>query len=165
MTNRSDNVNSIKLTDFGFSLTTSTHQLKTSLGTPGYTAPEVMRNKPYTSAVDMWSLGVIVYILLCGYPPFPSDNEMERMRCVSTATFQFYPNEWNSISQEAKDFIKKLIVVNPMNRLTAEQVSIFGNVINRPYLIHGYLKRLPKSIFHVLFKVYPQSRRSVIICC
>lgn len=158
-------MNSIKLTDFGFSLTTSTHQLKTSLGTPGYTAPEVMRNRPYTSAVDMWSLGVIVYILLCGYPPFPSDNEMERVRCVSTATFQFYPNEWNSISQEAKDFIKKLIVVNPADRLTAEKVCFFGNVIKRPYLIHGYPKKHPRSIFHVSFKVYPQFRRSVMFSC
>ena len=122
-TPRSDNLNSIKLTDFGFSLSTSNQQLVTSLGTPGYTAPEVMSNNPYTSAVDMWSIGVITYILLCGYPPFPSDNHIERLKCIKTATFYFYPNEWDSISNEAKEFIKKLIVVSPEKRLTVEKVN------------------------------------------
>ena len=81
-----------------------------------------MRQQPYASACDMWSIGVITYILLCGYPPFPSNNDIERMKCIATATFHFYPEEWSRISTEAKEFIKKLIVVDPMKRLTAEQV-------------------------------------------
>ena len=140
---RKDNIESIKLTDFGFSLSTSNHQLVTALGTPGYTAPEIRRNQPYTSAVDIWSLGVITYILLCGYPPFPTNNEAELIRLVSTATFYFYPNEWNSISDEAKAFIKNMIVVDPKKRLTCQSVCPIPQ-----YFIHSITQSFTHSIIH-----------------
>ena len=99
---------------------------------------------------------------LCGYPPFPSNNDIERMKCIATATFHFYPEEWSRISTEAKEFIKKLIVVDPMKRLTAEQVWWFDvEWRNRLYKIHGYQKKLPKWIYHGLFKVYQQFNRNV----
>ena len=107
--------------------------LTTSLGTPGYTATEVLRHKPYGPAVDMWSIGVIAYILLsprnsitrrlCGYPPFPSNNDVERLRAISAGEYKFYPAEWDCVSAEAKDFIRSLLLVDPAQRLTAAQVG------------------------------------------
>lgn len=124
---------SIKLTDFGFSSTMEHGALTTSLGTPGYTAPEVLRGQSYNDSVDMWSLGVITYILyipeillicrLCGYPPFASGNDMETLRKISKGEFQFYPKEWDSVSEDAKDFIRNLIVVDPTKRMTACQCA------------------------------------------
>ena len=124
-------LDSIKLTDFGFSSRMEHGALTTSLGTPGYTAPEVLRSQPYDSSVDMWSVGVITYILyipkipmnsrLCGYPPFASDNNVETLRRISKGEFQFYPKEWSNVSEDAKDFIRKLIVVDPTKRMTALQ--------------------------------------------
>ena len=60
---------------------------------------------------------------MCGYPPFPSNNDVERLRAISAGEYQFYPAEWDCVSAEAKNFIRSLLVVDPSKRLTAAQVE------------------------------------------
>ncbi|GMH66284.1 hypothetical protein TrST_g8833 [Triparma strigata] len=111
----------IKIIDFGLSRhedTSPSHMMKTKVGTPYYVAPEVL-NKEYDKSCDMWSIGVISYILLCGYPPFYGDNDHEIFVSVKAAKFDFPSPEWNSISDKAKDFISSLLKKDPKARLTA----------------------------------------------
>ena len=78
--------------------------------------------KPYGPPVDLWALGVLLYIMLCGYPPFPT-NELRRLcRHVIAGKFTFHPKYWTTISSEVKDLIEHLIVVNPQQRFTIDQV-------------------------------------------
>ena len=95
--------------------------LDTQCGTPGYVAPEILKGKKYGTAVDMWSCGVIVYILLGGYPPFHDDNHAILYRKIKAADYAFDPQYWDQVSDDAKDLIKKMLVVDPDKRLTASQ--------------------------------------------
>mmetsp|Transcript_8066 Transcript_8066/g.20760 ORF Transcript_8066/g.20760 Transcript_8066/m.20760 type:complete len:577 (+) Transcript_8066:94-1824(+) len=111
----------IKVTDFGLSrLIEETTLMTTACGTPGYVAPEVITHEAYSTQIDMWSVGVIVYILLSACPPFAArdDEEMQRQVC-SPGALQFPPKHWASISAEAVDLIRGLLVVDPSKRLTA----------------------------------------------
>eukprot|EP01041_Mallomonas_annulata_P009785 gene9785-20351_t len=116
-----DDDSNIKIADFGFATVTSTNNLKTRCGTPNYVAPEILMNENYGKAVDMWSIGVITYVLLGGYPPFDDDNESKLFKKIKRAEYEFHPDFWRGVSKEAKDLIKKLLVVTPSHRLTAEQ--------------------------------------------
>lgn len=109
---------SIKIGDFGLAEVTDGYvSLKIPCGTPGYAAPEVMNNMKYGKACDMWSVGVIMYVLLGGYPPFNADNYVASI--TEAPVFQSDP--WDGISLEAQDLIKKLLVVEPLERFTAEE--------------------------------------------
>lgn len=113
----------IKLADFGLSAVAKGNDtLRTACGTPGYVAPEVLRNKGYSKAVDMWSVGVITYILLCGFPPFYEENTAKLFETIMSASYDFPSPYWDDISEDAKNLIRRLLVVNPAERLTAEQV-------------------------------------------
>eukprot|EP00161_Ancyromonas_sigmoides_P013887 TRINITY_DN358_c0_g1_i1.p2 TRINITY_DN358_c0_g1~~TRINITY_DN358_c0_g1_i1.p2 ORF type:complete len:327 (+),score=164.53 TRINITY_DN358_c0_g1_i1:87-1067(+) len=114
----------IKLADFGLSTyaAAGSSTLKTACGTPGYVAPEVLRNKGYGLEVDMWSVGVITYILLCGFPPFYEENTAQLFESIMSANYDFPSPYWDEVSQGAKDLIQKLLVVDPKERLTAAQV-------------------------------------------
>lgn len=117
-----DDFLNIRIADFGFATHADSNQgLKTLCGTPGYTAPEIIRGECYGPAVDMWSLGVITFILLCGYPPFPQTNELTALRMVVNGDFQFYRNDWENVSEDAKDFIRALLVPDPLQRATAKK--------------------------------------------
>jgi calcium/calmodulin-dependent protein kinase I len=94
----------------------------TLCGTPGYVAPEVLNRVPYSYGVDIWSLGVIAYITLCGFPPFPLDMQAESVKKVKTADFSFPSPYWDGNSEECKDFIKKMIHVDPDKRATLAEV-------------------------------------------
>jgi len=113
---------SLKLIDFGLSRFCGTNDesaiMKTRVGTPYYIAPEVLR-KEYDCACDVWSVGVIMYILLCGYPPFYGNSEKEIYDSVKKGSFNFPKSEWDVVSNEAKDLIKRLLEFNPKNRITA----------------------------------------------
>lgn len=115
---------SLKVADFGFARQvaySNNNLLKTSCGSPGYVAPEILLKKPYGPSVDMWSLGVIIYILLCGYPPFHSDNQSVLFSLIKKGEFVFDSPYWDHVSASAKDLISHLLVVNPEERYTAKQ--------------------------------------------
>jgi calcium-dependent protein kinase len=94
-------------------------RMKTKAGTPYYISPEVLTGN-YDKSCDLWSAGCIMYILLCGYPPFYGDDDQEILRMVKKGEFDFDGEEWDDVSNDAKDLIKKLIC-KPERRLTAEE--------------------------------------------
>ncbi|KAG5179823.1 kinase-like domain-containing protein, partial [Tribonema minus] len=105
----------IKLADFGF----ATHLVSArsvlailECCTPAYAAPEILRHKPYGTSVDMWSIGVIMYILLGGYPPFKGESRTRLSRKIRTGRFEVHNEYWGSISSDAKDLISELLTVS-----------------------------------------------------
>jgi len=110
----------IKIADFGLSrVYTEQSIMLTACGTAGYIAPEILRSEPYQSEVDMWSVGVIMYILLCGYPPFYNENEPDLFESILNCRYEFHSPYWDHISTEAKELISGLLTVDPKKRLTA----------------------------------------------
>jgi len=80
-------------------------------------------NRDYTKACDMWSIGVITYILLCGYPPFYGDNDAAIFKQINSGEFEFPDHEWRSVSREAKTFIKRLLTLDASKRPTASEAE------------------------------------------
>jgi len=111
----------IKIADFGLSKDFGQEQLQTSCGTPDYVAPEVLMGEPYDMAVDIWSIGVISYVLLCGFPPFYGDSQKELFENIMNGTYDFPDPEWTEVSDGAKGFIKKILVVDPEKRANADE--------------------------------------------
>ncbi|KAI5450774.1 Calmodulin-dependent protein kinase cmk2 [Naganishia albida] len=93
----------------------------TAAGSLGYAAPEVLLGKEHGKPVDLWSIGIITYVLLCGYTPFRSDDPKELVRETARGRIEFHAPYWNNVSEEARNFIKELVVVDPHKRLTAEE--------------------------------------------
>ncbi|XP_066909577.1 MAP kinase-activated protein kinase 2 [Halyomorpha halys] len=117
----------LKLTDFGFAKEVFTNdKLETPCYTPYYVAPEVLGPEKYDKSCDIWSLGVIMYILLCGYPPFFSNHGQAispgMKKRIRTGQFDFPKPEWNNVSKEAKDLIRKMLCVDPASRLNINEV-------------------------------------------
>lgn len=110
------------LADFGIAKTLDSKEetLKTMAGSFGYAAPEVMEQKGHGKPVDMWSMGVITYTLLCGYSPFRSENLRDLLRECTAAPVPFHERYWKDVSQDAKDFILGLIVPEPEKRWTSK---------------------------------------------
>jgi len=111
----------IKIADFGLSKDFGAEQMATSCGTPDYVAPEVLGGEVYDSAVDIWSIGVITYVLLCGFPPFYGESQKELFENIMKGNYDFPDPEWSGVSQDAKNFIKAMLVVEPDKRYTAQQ--------------------------------------------
>eukprot|EP01116_Phalansterium_solitarium_P021315 TRINITY_DN657_c0_g2_i1.p1 TRINITY_DN657_c0_g2~~TRINITY_DN657_c0_g2_i1.p1 ORF type:complete len:329 (-),score=88.56 TRINITY_DN657_c0_g2_i1:287-1273(-) len=113
----------VVIADFGLSKAfDSGEKLETSCGTPDYVAPEVITaESSYDKSVDMWSCGVITYVLLCGYSPFASESQTGLFDKIIKAHYSFPDNEWRYVSDEAKDFIRHLLLKEPSKRLTAAQ--------------------------------------------
>lgn len=111
----------IKIADFGFSKNFGEEKLMTSCGSPGYVAPEVLTCESYDKSVDMWSIGVIIYILLCGYPPFYADNAPALFKKIMDVKYDFDDPSWDDVSEAAKDLIRNLLVKDPKKRFTASQ--------------------------------------------
>ncbi|KAM4048409.1 calcium/calmodulin-dependent protein kinase type 1D-like isoform 1-T2 [Anomaloglossus baeobatrachus] len=110
----------IMITDFGLSKMEETGIMSTACGTPGYVAPEVLAQKPYSKAVDCWSIGVITYILLCGYPPFYEETESKLFEKIKDGSYEFESPFWDDISISAKDFITSLLEKDPKKRYNCE---------------------------------------------
>lgn len=112
----------LMVTDFGLSKFVETSSvLNTSCGTPGYVAPEIISRKGHGVAVDLWSIGVITYVLLCGYQPFYGEDQPQLFTAILEADYVFEKEYWSEISDAAKDFINKLLVVDPEERMTCKQ--------------------------------------------
>ncbi|XP_034626456.1 calcium/calmodulin-dependent protein kinase type 1G [Trachemys scripta elegans] len=111
----------IMITDFGLSKMEQNGIMSTACGTPGYVAPEVLAQKPYSKAVDCWSIGVITYILLCGYPPFYEETESKLFEKIKEGYYEFESPFWDDISESAKDFIAHLLEKDPNERFTCER--------------------------------------------
>jgi calcium/calmodulin-dependent protein kinase I len=110
------------LADFGIAKTLDNKEesLQTMAGSFGYAAPEVMDRKGHGKPVDMWSMGVITYTLLCGYSPFRSENLRDLLEECTSGSVVFHERYWKDVSEDAKDFIMKLIVPEPEKRWTSE---------------------------------------------
>jgi len=117
----------IKVADFGLSKNFGDEKMMTSCGSPGYVAPEVLECETYDKAVDMWSIGVILYILLVGYPPFYADNDPALFKKIMACDYDFGEG-WDAISAVARDLVKNLLVKDPKKRLTAAQS------LNHPFI-------------------------------
>jgi len=134
----------LKLTDFGFAKETVSVSLQTPCYTPYYVAPEVLGPEKYDKSCDMWSLGVIMYILLCGYPPFYSNHGAAispgMKRRIRQGQYTFPDGEWKNVSANAKDLIKSLLKTEPSKRFTIEQL------INHPW-IKAYTE-VPQTPLH-----------------
>uniref|UniRef100_A0A8C9CMT5 non-specific serine/threonine protein kinase n=1 Tax=Phocoena sinus TaxID=42100 RepID=A0A8C9CMT5_PHOSS len=118
-----DKSTTLKLADFGL----AKHVVRpifTVCGTPTYVAPEILSEKGYGLEVDMWAAGVILYILLCGFPPFrsPERDQDELFNIIQLGHFEFLAPYWDNISDAAKDLVSRLLVVDPKKRYTAHQV-------------------------------------------
>jgi len=117
----------LKLTDFGFAKETLIRDtLQTPCYTPYYVAPEVLGPEKYDKSCDIWSLGVITYILICGFPPFYSNHGQPispgMKRRIRSGQYQFPKPEWTNVSSDCKDLIKGCLKTNPDERLTIDQV-------------------------------------------
>ncbi|GAU93692.1 hypothetical protein RvY_05590 [Ramazzottius varieornatus] len=117
----------LKLTDFGFAKElTANNTLKTPCYTPYYVAPEVLGPEKYDKSCDMWSIGVVMYILICGYPPFYSNHGLPispgMKKRIRSGQYEFHSPEWDNVSRDAKEMIKGLLKTDPTLRLTIEQV-------------------------------------------
>ncbi|XP_077405045.1 serine/threonine-protein kinase DCLK3 isoform X2 [Vanacampus margaritifer] len=119
----------LKLADFGLAMVV-TEPVFTICGTPTYVAPEILFETGYGVEVDMWALGVILYILLCGFAPFRSrDRDQEELfEIIKQGQLHFLPPYWDAISEEAKDLVSGLLQSDPVARMTAE------HMLQRPWL-------------------------------
>lgn len=118
----------ITIIDFGTSAVfDSNKKMSQKFGTPYYIAPEVLK-KNYDEKCDLWSIGVILYILLCGYPPFNGANDKQIIEAVLKGKFTLDGNlyshynsepEWDEVSEEAKDLVRKLLTFDPAKRISA----------------------------------------------
>jgi calcium/calmodulin-dependent protein kinase I len=112
----------VKISDFGLAKVISNDLMTTACGTPGYVAPEILTGSGYDFAVDYWSIGVILYVLLCGYPPFYEDSNEKLFELIKSGKIDFPSPHWDNISNGAKDLIRNLLTVDPKKRYTADQI-------------------------------------------
>lgn len=145
-----DEDSKIMISDFGLSKMEDSGIMATACGTPGYVAPEVLAQKPYGKAVDVWSIGVISYILLCGYPPFYDENDANLFAQILKGEFEFDSPYWDEISDSAKHFIQNLMCVNVEKRYTCKKALahawISGNAASSKN-IHGTVSEQLKKNF------------------
>jgi calcium/calmodulin-dependent protein kinase I len=137
----------IKITDFGLAKFAQNQKtMSTACGTPGYVAPEVLKNEPYGAPVDLWSLGVILYILLCGFPPFYHESTAALYKLIKRGQYDFPAPYWTDISDSAKNLVRSLLTVDPKGRATPSQVLahpwISGGLATSNPLAPGFGSRI-----------------------
>ena len=150
--NKSDNAK-IKITDFGLGRDlsdTPNGSMKTACGTPGYVAPEILKGGEYDEYVDLWSTGVIIYILLCGYPPFQGATGTNQMyKKIKRGQYSFPSPAWDNISLIAQDCIRGLLTVDPKLRMSGKQL------LQHPWIIQSTKKlKNKKSEVNLINKAY-----------
>lgn len=127
-----DNNSQIKLADFGFAKREkTTNSFSTMCGTPAYVAPEIINGVPYGCEVDLWSFGVIVWVMLVGYQPFRGNTDQDVQSAIKSCEFVFDEEYWRDINLEAKHFISSLLVVDPVMRMSAKGAQ------SHPWILNG----------------------------
>jgi len=127
-----DEASIIKVSDFGLARYVQSNELaSTAVGTPGYVSPEIIQGQGYGKETDCWSLGVILYVMLCGFPPFFADDNAELFEMIKKADYDFPEDFWAEVSEEAKDLVKRLLTVDKASRLTSEQI------LSHPWMTQG----------------------------
>uniref|UniRef100_A0A5S6R3B7 Calcium/calmodulin-dependent protein kinase type II n=1 Tax=Trichuris muris TaxID=70415 RepID=A0A5S6R3B7_TRIMR len=113
----------VKLADFGLAIEVQgdTDVWYGFAGTPGYLSPEVLKKEPYSKPVDVWACGVILYILLVGYPPFWDEDQGRLYAQIRAGCYEYPSPEWDTVTPEAKNLINSMLTVNPRKRITADQ--------------------------------------------
>ncbi|XP_029598832.1 calcium/calmodulin-dependent protein kinase type II delta 2 chain-like, partial [Salmo trutta] len=113
----------VKLADFGLAIEVQADQQAWFgfAGTPGYLSPEVLRKDPYGKPVDLWACGVILYILLVGYPPFWDEDQHRLYQQIKAGAYDFPSPEWDTVTPDAKDLINKMLTINPGKRITTAE--------------------------------------------
>lgn len=138
-----DEESPIKIIDFGLARkhysSFGEPPMRTIVGTPYYIAPEVLRKK-YDNSCDLWSVGVLAYILLCGYPPFNGRNNDETHAYVLRGRYSFPSQEWKDTSRESRDFVRRLLQMDPRKRMSVDQA------LNHPWLVRHNAGAIAETI-------------------
>uniref|UniRef100_A0A3P8ZJZ2 calcium/calmodulin-dependent protein kinase n=1 Tax=Esox lucius TaxID=8010 RepID=A0A3P8ZJZ2_ESOLU len=129
----------VKLADFGLAIEVQGDQQAWFgfAGTPGYLSPEVLRKEAYGKPVDIWACGVILYILLVGYPPFWDEDQHKLYQQIKAGAYDFPSPEWDTVTPEAKNLINQMLTINPAKRITAQEalkhpwVCVSDHVVSR----------------------------------
>uniref|UniRef100_A0A7S3JQ70 Protein kinase domain-containing protein n=1 Tax=Aureoumbra lagunensis TaxID=44058 RepID=A0A7S3JQ70_9STRA len=153
----------IKLADFGLaSLLSASTALLTACGTPGYVSPEILITSSkkkqgdfsgYGQECDLWSLGVILFILLCGYPPFYDENNAVIFKLIKTGDYAFASPYWDNISDGAKHLVSRLLTVDVKKRISASQV------FEHPWMKTAQVSKLHIPYFSDNLKTYNLRRK------
>uniref|UniRef100_A0A6Q2YCM5 calcium/calmodulin-dependent protein kinase n=1 Tax=Esox lucius TaxID=8010 RepID=A0A6Q2YCM5_ESOLU len=172
----------VKLADFGLAIEVQGDQQAWFgfAGTPGYLSPEVLRKDPYGKPVDMWACGVILYILLVGYPPFWDEDQHRLYQQIKAGAYDFPSPEWDTVTPEAKDLINKMLTINPSKRISSTEAlkhpwicqrSTVASMIHRQETVEC-LKKFnarrklkvapPFSILHPISHLYLLSAKSLL---
>jgi len=166
MTKEKIEKSNLKIIDFGLScrFEPGGAPLTTKAGTPYYVAPQVLAGK-YDELSDLWSVGVIMYVMLCGYPPFFGETDAEVLSKVRLGNFSFNATDWKNISEDAKNLIRLLLKMNPKERINAKSALEHVWIKNKApqakqvSLQDGFLKnlqgfrsqnKLKKAALHVI---------------
>jgi len=122
----------LKITDFGFAKCYDPQEggLTETLGSPLYMAPEIIKKLPYDCSVDIWALGVLTYIMLSGKPPFKGRTKDDVFVEITTKNINYSGDTWKTISKEAKSFIRKMLIRDPKQRVSAEELLKDDFIIN-----------------------------------
>lgn len=161
----------VKIIDFGLArkhhgISFGEQPMSTIVGTPYYISPDVLK-KRYDKSCDLWSVGVIAYILMCGYPPFNGANNCEVYDAVRRGRYQFSSADWSATSKESRDFIRRLLQRDPAKRMTAEEALnhpwIVQHADNDDVMLIDDDDDVESSSVEVVFHGLP-SRRDSIIC-
>ena len=123
----------------------------TRCGTPTYVSPEILKNHPHDESTDMWSIGVILYLLLVGYPPFREVHHRDLFKKIRFGEYSFYPDDWRDISEGAKDIIQKLLVVDPF----CLRIDLIAIVKLHPDIYRLLLLGVTDKIFHIGVGIAP----------
>ncbi|CAI2351083.1 unnamed protein product [Caenorhabditis sp. 36 PRJEB53466] len=122
----------VKLADFGLAIEVNDSEAWHGFaGTPGYLSPEVLKKDPYSKPVDIWACGVILYILLVGYPPFWDEDQHRLYAQIKAGAYDYPSPEWDTVTPEAKSLIDSMLTVNPKKRITADQALKVPWICNR----------------------------------
>ncbi|XP_075425131.1 serine/threonine-protein kinase Chk2 isoform X2 [Ascaphus truei] len=144
----------VKITDFGQSkILGEASLMRTLCGTPTYLAPEILNTAGtagYSNAVDCWSLGVILFVCLSGYPPFSEQNgKIPLKNQITEGKYTFIPGAWEHVSKPALDLVKRLLVVNPDERLTTKEA------LEHPWLQDNNMKSVAQKLMNDIVHSMP----------